>query len=357
MIGAGDEGSTMSHRGEGPADPGLIPRIAVAAEIALLIVGGALAARALAGVLGLPGRSERDALLFGAASPDWAAAASVETIQLATRYGATFAAALLLAYVVGGPTRRLAGLSRGGRSMVSLVGFGLLMGLILNIPAHAGRLAQHRFGLGDNTPMWNLMESASWTADFWLFMAASSFLLIPIVEELLFRSYALGRLRMHYTAGGAVLICSALFWVSHGQYIKPDPYLLYNSALAFVVPAFWAWSVVRTGSVAPAVVAHAVANVPVAPSLLAASIGVSVVLLLVFRRSVGRSLQDFIRLIAGTREWLTLIALVAGLTALALIIRSDPSTIAPLTAGVGAVALLGVLRRALIWRGGRAKKP
>lgn len=263
-----------------PQDPKLIGRLSAFAETALLLVAGSLVAGAIARETGLGQRDARDELLYGEAGPQWLAAASTEAQWLILRFGLTLLAAWLICWWIGGPTRKLAGLSRGGRSLGDLIGFGVVMGVLLAAPPFGLRVLNEMYAIGEGTPFWRLMAESEWTLEFWLFMAASSFVLVPIVEELFFRSYMLGRYRMHFTAGGAVLLSAAVFWVSHGQYIQADLNLIINSAMAFITAAILAWSVVRTGSVLPAIIAHMIFNLPMSQPFL---IGV-----VVLRTSAGR---------------------------------------------------------------------
>lgn len=329
-----------------PEDPVLLGRAAAIAETVILITACSLAARALAEGLGLPTRAARDAILFAEGGPDWRMAAGYEAFWLTLRFGITLTLAFFISLWVGGPSRRLAGLALGGRSLSSLVGFGLVMGFIIDAPVQAIDLAQRAFGLGANTPMWDLIQSNRWTPDFWLFMAVSSYALVPVVEELFFRGYALGRFRMHFTPGAAVLIGTALFWVSHGQYLKLDPFLLTHSVLTFAGAAVMAWSVVKTGSIVPALVAHALFNVPLPPVLMAVSLGIGIALIFALRRPIRESLADFWRTLATTREWPFLAGTVAVLLGGATLLRAYSKAIPAVLGVCVAVALAGLIRRA-----------
>jgi membrane protease YdiL (CAAX protease family) len=328
-----------------PEDPDLLGRIGAVAETVILITAGSLGARALAGGLGLPTRASRDAALFAGGGPDWTMAAGAEASWLILRFGITLAAAYLISLWVGGPSRRLAGLALGGRSLAGLVGFGLVMGLLINAPVLAIDLAQRAFGLGANTPLWDLMQSHPWTPAFWLYMAVGSFGLVPVVEELFFHSYTLGRYRMHFTPGAAILAGSALFWVSHGQYLKLDPFLLVHSALTFAGAAIMAWSLIRTGSIIPALVAHVTFNIPLPPVLMAASLAAGLVLMAVFWRPIRESAIDLGRTLAATREWAFLAGTVVVLLGGATLIRAYRTAIPYLLAICLMAAIAGLIRR------------
>ncbi len=74
----------------------------------------------------------------------------------------------------------------------------------------------------------------------------------PLSEELLFRGLILDGLRRRYPAGKAIVLSAVLFALAH---LNP-----YQLAIAFGLGLFLAWLVLRTGSLWPAIWAHAGAN-------------------------------------------------------------------------------------------------
>jgi membrane protease YdiL (CAAX protease family) len=339
-----------------PRDTKTIARLSAFAETALLLIGGSLVARALAKALSLGNRDERDALLYGPDGPDWLAAAGVEAQWLLLRFGLTLLIAWLICWWIGGPSLRLAGVTRGERSWADLIGFGTVMGVLLAAPPFAGRVLNEIYGLGENTRFWDLMARHPWTVEFWIYMAISSFLLVPIVEELFFRAYQLGRFRMHFSAGGAVLLSAAFFWVSHGQYLRDDPYLLANSAMVFVSACIMAWSVVRTGSIAPAMIAHVIFNIPMSTPLRLSVVALALALIVLLFRKLHTAASDFFRTLASTREWLFLIGVTLLLTGGAFLARAYEQALIPLVAVFAVIVVWGLIRRAP-WarRAGRAR--
>jgi len=335
----------MSHRESFPEDPKFLGRLSAIAEIALVLISGALLSRFAAQAFDLPMRAARDAVLFSNTGPDWQRAAEIEVIQLVLRYGITFAIILAVVLWIGGPSRRLAGLSYGNRPFHQLVGFGLVMGLLLSAFAQLGHLAKRFFDIGENTPLWTLMQQSEWTPEFWLFMAASSFIAIPIVEELFFRSYAFGRLRMHFSVGGALLISALLFWISHGQYLKLDPLLLYNSTLAFIAALFMAWSVLRTGTLIPAIIAHSIGNVPLTQPLTFCLLFVSILLIFLLRQTLANAIQDLVATVAGTKEWLFLFCLIPVIFGSGILVQSQPQFLPLIVVGFISIAGIGLIRR------------
>ncbi|GAM96688.1 hypothetical protein U91I_00308 [alpha proteobacterium U9-1i] len=315
------------------------------AETLFLLAGFSLIAGQLAPLIGVPTRSDRNALLFDTPIPQWFAAAEAEAQWLGLRFGLTLLAAWLICAWRRGPTRREAGLSFGDRSPLALIGLGLGVCLVVLIPVHVAQAIHSVHPLGANTPMWDLFARNEWTPDFWLFMAASSFVLVPIVEELFFRSYMVSRLRENFSAGGAVILSAILFWVSHGQYLNTDPYLMMFSISALIGASMLAWMMVYTGSVLPAVAAHMLLNIPGDTWYHVGWVIAGVAILICYRRTAARLFMDYARLIASTREWLLLVAVGAVMFALVLFIRSEPRSVYPVAGLFLLLALASLTRR------------
>ncbi len=101
---------------------------------------------------------------------------------------------------------------------------------------------------------------------FWLFSAVMSWALIPVVEELFFRGYCQRRLAEDWGDGPAIVGTACLFTFAHTQYQIPSAYNagmivgLLLSAIGFGVVFAW------TRSLIPAIIAHAVFDIPMTPS-------------------------------------------------------------------------------------------
>lgn len=307
-----------------PSDTRWSSRALAIAEPLFLLVAFSLIATQVAPLIGLATRAGRDALLFGEGGPQWFNAAIAESQWLSLRFGLTLAVAWAVAAWRGGPTRREASLSTGGHSLIGLIALGVGVCLVTLLPVRLATAIDFYYPLGDKTPMWALFEHAEMNFEFWLFMAASSFVIVPIVEEVFFRSYMLGRFRENFTAGGAVLLSSVLFWVAHGQYLTGDPYLAFHSLFAFIGALVLAWLTIRAGSIIPAITAHALQNVPGTFAFHAGWVVLGLIVAIAWRRSAWRYLKEFVALIATTREWLFLLVAGLAVTALVTAIRSDP---------------------------------
>jgi membrane protease YdiL (CAAX protease family) len=330
---------------QAPRDTRVLARLAAIAETLLIVGVGSLAATQLAKIAEWPARALSQALLFERAVPNWHAAAQAEAKWLALRYGITFAVVLAVCLWRGRPTAREAGLSLGNRSVPGLIAFGVMLGLLLNTPVEAAALAQHFLHLGANTPMWDLMQRSEWTRDFWLYMAVASYGAIPLVEEFYFRSYALGRYRGHFSDGAAVLLVAVFFWVAHGQYLGGDAFLAFNSALLFLGALVLGWSVVHTGSVLPAIVAHVVINIPVSTEFRVAWVLLGLAALVLLSGPITRAARDLVNLLAGTREWLFLIIVAAALAGLVFAARGYPAALPLGLAILSLFALIGLFLR------------
>lgn len=314
-----------THEGEAPIDTRWSSRALAIAEPLFLLAGLSIVAAQLAPLLGLATRADRDALLFGEAGPQWLPAAIAETEWLSLRFGLTLLIAWAIAAWRGGPTRREASLSTGGQSPLKLIGIGIGVCLVMFIPIRAAMAIDFYVPLGDHTPMWDLFPQNEMTWEFWVFMAASSFVIVPIVEELFFRAYMLGRFRENFSAGGAAILTTVLFWVAHGQYLTGDPYLSFHSVMLFIGAFIMAWVTLKTGSVIPALSAHVLFNVPGQFAWHAGWVVAALIVLVAWRRTAWAYAKDMIALLASTREWIFLLTAALVIVALAFAIRSDPN--------------------------------
>ena len=82
-------------------------------------------------------------------------------------------------------------------------------------------------------------------------LAFSVAILTPVAEELLFRGFILGMLMKRYEGTTAIVISSLIFAIAH------EPIAM---GLAFGGGLLYGWVRVRTGSVIPGMMAHAIWN-------------------------------------------------------------------------------------------------
>ena len=76
-------------------------------------------------------------------------------------------------------------------------------------------------------------------------------IITPFAEELLFRGFILGMLMKRYSDTQAIVISSAIFAIAH------EPIAM---GLAFGGGLLYGWARIRTGSVLPGMIAHAIWN-------------------------------------------------------------------------------------------------
>jgi membrane protease YdiL (CAAX protease family) len=124
--------------------------------------------------------------------------------------------------------------------------------------------------------------------EFWLFSAVMSWALVPVLEELFFRGYCQRRLAEDWGNGPAVFGTACLFTFAHTQYQIPTAYNtgmilgLLLSAIGFGVVFAW------TRSLVPAIVAHAIFDIPMTFTWQALLVGAFVVgTVLIWRRGLA----------------------------------------------------------------------
>ncbi|MEM9386650.1 MAG: CPBP family intramembrane glutamic endopeptidase [Pseudomonadota bacterium] len=308
----------MPTASDGPR-VGLVRCLAAVGEVVFVLLALTLLARLLFSLLGL---TDADAYLFPAQGEvDFRGAAKAEASWHALRYGL----ALLVVVLVGGIRRRRSlasyGVTLGTSSPLGLIQYGLVLFAVTHPPTLLLSMADRAFSLGPGLPFWRLMEEVPWDGDFWLFMAVSSFLVVPLVEEFMARGYLLGRLRESFSAGGALVVMGVLFAVAHTQYHRAD-LLSLGSLLTLVYGSVvWGYAVYRTGSLIPPMVAHALVNIPLAealePYLLVASVGT----VLVLRKQIVQNARCLTHLFVTAQDWAYIAAVCVLLVAFGATLR------------------------------------
>ena len=258
--------------------------LAAALEVTL-VVGGSIAGVLLAqsliegdlvGALGLTGGG---ADLFSAS---W-----ILVQQFAVQYGA------LLILVVGvGLWRRRRGLrsyalGRGDLSARQIVRYGVLLGLVAGIPATTVLMLQQYAPIGVDTPMWAALRSAPKDLSFWTFMAVASFALVPLLEEVTWRGYILGRFSEVLGPGAAVVATAIPFTLLHSQYASADPAMILASVSVLVLSLATGLATMRTGTIWPAVIAHAIINSPIEGMLGWVRVAATIAAVLFFARAIA----------------------------------------------------------------------
>lgn len=297
-------------------------QIAAIVEPFTIILAATLAARFLLDRLGVV---DADEFLFrDGASPDFLAATRSEGIWHALRYGLVILLAVAFGWWRGRRSAASYGVSLGGRDLPSLVGAGLVLGLLLWLPLQLLQLVHEYVPLGTDTPFWAMRDRVAWNLDFWVYMAVGSFLVVPFVEELTARGYVLGRIRENYSGGAALVLMAIFFALAHGQYHRLEILMVGQLLLLILGSVFLGYAVYRTGSLVPAIIAHGLTNVPLTLEWRFGAVAAGLVALILFRHAVADWLRGLGRVIRESDDWLaTLLAI--GLIALALLtLRAAP---------------------------------
>lgn len=140
--------------------------------------------------------------------------------------------------------------------------FAVCAAAIVILPAQALQFVHAVFGLGTDVPWRAALFAGAWDADFWVFSAAGSFIVVALVEELFFRGYVLRRLASVCSPAFAVLASAGLFAFAHGQYQQADWLNVLSVLVVLWAGVIFALLTRLTGSLWPAIVAHSLLNLP-----------------------------------------------------------------------------------------------
>ena len=177
--------------------------------VILLLVLGLLAREFFALVDGDPGAA---AEALAQSPPNWAALAFLEGRSHLVKWGLLLLAAALLARARGFRLNRPLGRGASPLPFWQLLLFGLAIAIPLQLFSILPRWYHFTMApLGDTPAIWNLIYGSEWTAGFWIFMAISSFAVVPVVEELFFRGYVLGSLGQRVPPFWAIVLSALIF--------------------------------------------------------------------------------------------------------------------------------------------------
>ncbi len=322
-----------------------LARLAAVCECVGVFLAAIVAQRLLIAGLGIARWKATQAEMLESGSVDFFLLSKLAAVDQLLKYGTL----LGLAFAIGWWHRRR-GLGRYGvtlarRSWGELLRIGIVLWAVSKaVPALLMALDDHLPWIGQGPEHWALFPS-SWSAGFLLYMAVASFVLVPVVEELWARGYMVNRLREDFGDAGGLTLSAAFFTLAHTQYFKAE-LLSLGLLLALVIGSLaFGYALIRTGSLVPCIVAHALSNLPVPPGVWSEEIifGLVAIVLVVSRRSVvtwGRALASLF----GEHAWAgTLSGLAVLLGALvALITLQDHATIVAfvlLAVGIGGAAL------------------
>lgn len=320
----------------------LFPALAGGLEVVALI-GASTAAAVFAQQTASPGLGET--LGLGGGDADLMAASGVILRMFAFQYGVLLGLALLFGLARGRRSARSYALGKGNLSTVGIVKWGIALGLIAGAPGTLVLFLQDVAPIGQDTPIWAVLREMPRDTSYWTFLFVGSFGLVPLVEELTWRSYAIGRLTESLAPGAAILFTAVPFALLHVQYASADPAMIATSVSVMLVSLAFAFATVRTGTVWPAVIGHAITNFPADAWLGAIQLVLALVLLVLFRRPIGREIAQWARLMV---RWSTLQALVVLTPFIAF--AAAATVFQPYAIWIGVALLAGALVTGLIWR-------
>jgi len=157
------------------------------------------------------------------------------------------------------------GLTRAGSPLTRLLLLGLATALVAFWPTRLLEIVNTLRPLGETAPWRQAVFEMSWRRwEFWLFMAAGSYIVPPIVEELFYRGYCQRRLADDLGQGTAIAMVASLFVFSHSQYLMANAYN-FGMIVALLIGALGLGFVFAyTRSLIPSMAAHALINIPAA---------------------------------------------------------------------------------------------
>ena len=129
-----------------------------------------------------------------------------------------------------------------------LIGWVILLDIFVILPLHAA-FTLLVFPDAEQQEVINLFKESSGTSLIILALTVSIF--TPFAEEFLFRGFILGMLLKRYSSVTSIVISSFIFSIAH------EPIAM---ALAFGGGCLYGWIRVKTGSIYPSMIAHAIWN-------------------------------------------------------------------------------------------------
>lgn len=203
--------------------------------------------------------------LFGSAvksaEPDYVPLAFAFFQNLLVQYACLLPPALAIGWLRRRLNLRHYGVTRAGQPVWALVAAGLIAFSLAAIPVKLLWVAKRFVPMGEGSPFWVLLQK-SWTPSFWLLMAVSSFVLIPVLEELFYRGYCQTRLEEDFGGTGAIVIVALFLTLGHSQYHHLS--FLSIGTIFALIPLMLGMGYVywRSRSLIPSVILHAAVNVP-----------------------------------------------------------------------------------------------
>ncbi|WP_291844327.1 CPBP family intramembrane glutamic endopeptidase [Maricaulis sp.] len=311
------------------------------------VMGASLAAAMLIGPMISPGLGE--ALGLGGGPRDLLAGARALALQFGAQYGVLAALALVFALLRGRRSARAYAIATPASPVTRPLRYGIVLGLVISVIPSLVFILQEIAPIGADTPIWAALRTAPWDLDFWIFMAVGSFLVVPLIEELGWRSYVMGRLLEGFGPGAALMLTTLLFALLHVQYLRLDAAMLLTFFGLLIASIGLGFATLRAGTIWPAVIAHVMINLPLSTELHAVRIALALLALIVFRKAVAAELAGLVRLVFRL-DTLWAIPVLAGIAGLVGWATVWPAGLPHIAAGLGGLALAGALVRRSAWK-------
>ena len=184
------------------------------------------------------------------------------------------------------------GLTRGGHTWMFLILAGIGAAAVCEWPVLTLNLANTLHPSA--TVAWRqALFDMSWQRwQFWLFAGVLSWAGAPLFEEFFYRGYCQRRLAEDWGDGPAILGAACLFTFSHGQYLRLDPYNVGMTAGLLLSAAGFGAVFAWTRSLIPAMIAHALFDIPMTLWWQAAFLAAMIAVALIAARRAGRALKE-----------------------------------------------------------------
>jgi membrane protease YdiL (CAAX protease family) len=284
-------------------------------------------------------------LTAGASKAELVTASGQLTRLLAAQYLGWFLLIVPIGWWYRRTGRREYGLTRAGMPLGRLLLLGLATALVAFWPNRLLEIVNTLKPLGETAPWRQALFEMSWRRwEFWLFMAAGSYVVPPILEELFYRGYCQRRLAEDLGQGTSIAMVASLFVFSHSQYLTANAYN-FGMIVSLLIGAFGLGILFAyTRSLIPSMAAHALINMPAAGIWQWVVAGIMVIGAIWFGRG---ALQVASKIFQGTAVAPTVLLAAIGAGYAVAASRFDAMAIVALAALVVALILEALERRAV----------
>lgn len=280
----------------------------------ILVVGVSIVAAITAQQFWSPNLGEALGMANGA-PPDFLAASGAIAVQFVVQYGVMAVLIAILGILRGRNRLPHYAIMRPQEGWQQSISSGVVAGLLIGIIPALVFVLQDVAPIGQNTPLWAVINGARWDWTFWLFMAAGSYVLPPFLEEFAWRGYVLGRLAEGFSPGAALVLSTLIFAMLHVQYLQMDAAMALTLVGLILASLVFGFLTLRSGSLIPAIAAHLIINFPLPTSGNVVKIVIGISALIVYRRSIGAELAILARMIWCTKT-LAVVPAVVGTAAM-----------------------------------------